>query len=452
MFMQKTIVILIMLLAIQHATAGISVNYQISPEILLPGDYADIMLTISNPTTKDVDVNSIVLSSPYLNVEPKAIYSVGKIPPGGSYTFSFSVEAKSKGRYNLEAIISADNGTVIQNIQIVVDDNFPSITITSQVYKNEVNKLKFYVSSPVELKDVRVEAMFNATPGMVYLGNVGSSGAEGVINFIPASDTLAFKISFYNGRNYHEIIKTIKIRVLEPRNVVVNVSSPYKTLYIGDTVTIPVEITNLRGDDIINIAVKATSNLGTFSDVVEIAKLSSGESKNLNFKFSPSKGGDGSINITVEYFDEFGNRHSLSKVISVNVLDSLAVAITNLNVERDALQVSVSGDVSNNGRSQVYNAYVVASCGEYSVDYFMGNIDPSDFQSFDLPVKCNNTVLITVSWSNELGEKFEIQKEVDIGVEHVQIEKNKFPLLISIVVAVVVFTIVGYIIYRQIRK
>ena len=435
--------------------AGVSLSYQLSPEILLPGDYADAVLVISNPsTTKDVKVNSVVIHSySSLTVEPQGIYSIGRIPPGGSYTLSFSVKANDKGRYNLEVVVSTDNGTVTQNIQVVVDDSFPSLTVTSPVYRNEVNELEFYVSSPVELKDVRVEALFNATPGVVYLGNVNSGGAEGSFKFLPDSDTLKFKISFYNGRNYHEVKKIIKIRLLDSRNVVVNVSSPYKTLYIGDSITIPVEITNLRSDEINSITVSATSTLGTFSDPVEVAKLQSGESKTLNFKFSPSKSGEDSIRVEVEYHDEFGNKYHVTKTFPINVLDSLAVSITNLNVVREGLEVSVSGDVSNNGRSEVYNAYAVASCGSYQADYFIGNIDPSDFQSFDLPIKCNKSVLITVSWSNELGETFELHKEINLGEKvPVQVEESNMPIIVSIVVAVIVFAIVGLIIYRQIRK
>ncbi|WP_290597784.1 MULTISPECIES: hypothetical protein [unclassified Archaeoglobus] len=450
------ILLVLFVAAIHHVAAqGVSISYQLSPEILLPGDYADCILVISNPSTSgtSIKVNSVILTGYGVEIAPREIYSIGIIPAGGSATLPFSIKAIKAGRFNVEASISTENGTIRQNIQIVVDDNFPSLTVTSPVYKGEVNDLQFYVSSPTELKDVRVEALFNATPQSVYLGEVGSNGAEGVFKFFPSSSTLEFRISFYNGNNYHEVIRTVNVRMLESKGVVVNVTVPYKTLYIGDSILVPVEVANLRGDEIIGVRITAQSDLGTFSDPVEVPSIPSGESKRVNFKFSPARGGEGEVFFTIEYSDEFGNKYSIEKSFSIKVLDSFAVSLTNVNVAREGMQVTVSGDVSNNGRSEVYNAYALATCDGYKADYFIGNIDPSDFQSFDLPVKCNKSVLVTVSWSNDLGEKFEIHKQVNLGGGvPTEVESSNLPIVISIVVAAVVFVIIGLIIYRQIRK
>ncbi|AAB90223.1 COG1361 family protein [Archaeoglobus fulgidus] len=459
--MQKVLLVLaVLLLAVEAVHAeGVSVSYQISPEILLPGDYADVTLTLTNPSASDVKVNSIVVSG--AKAEPSAIYSVGTIPGGGSYSITFSVKAEKVGRENLEVKIATEyrvdeknttTQTITQNILLLVDDNFPSLTVASPVYRGVVNEVSFYVSSPVELKDVRVEALFDAIPKTVYLGDfVG--GKEGKIKFIPDSNRLKFKISFYNGRNYHEIEKEVVVKLLTPQNVVLNVTFPYKSLFIGDAVTIPLEITNLRSDAIYDITVSAESSLGSFSSPVSIAKLDSGEGKALSFKFSPSKAGDGEAVFRVYYKDELGNGLSVERNFTITVLDSYAVMLTNVNVVREKLKYSVSGDVSNNGRSEVYNAYAVAECGDFRADYFMGNIDPSDFQSFELPVECNGSVKVTVQWSNEIGETFAISKTVELkGKSLAEVEENPMPTYVSIAVAIVILAIVGFVIYRQIRK
>lgn len=450
--MRKSLLVLaVLLLTMEVAYAnGVSVSYQISPEILLPGDYADVTLILTNPSTTDVKVNSIVISG--AKAEPSAIYSVGTIPSGGSYSITFSVKAEKVGRENLEVKISTENETITQNIMVVVDDNFPTLTIASPVYRGVVNEVSFYVSSPVELKDVRVEALFNAIPKTVYLGDfVG--GKEGKIKFVPDSDRLKFKISFYNGRNYHEIEKEVAVELLTPQNVVLNVSFPYKSLYIGDAITIPLEITNLRSDAIYDITVSAESSLGSFSSPVSIAKLDSGEGKALSFKFSPSKAGEGEAVFRVDYKDELGNEMSVERKFAISVLNSYAVMLTNLNVAREGLKYSVSGDVSNNGRSEVYNTYAVAECANFKTNYFIGNIDPSDFQSFELPVECNGSVKVTVQWSNEIGETFAISQTVELkGKSLTEVEENPMPVYISIAVALVILVIVGFVIYRQIRK
>lgn len=453
--MRKYVLLLVLFIALIHLAAaqGVSVSYKLNPEILMPGDYADCILTISNPnpTGEAIDVKSVTLSGYGVEIAPRTIYSIGNIPPGGSVTLPFSIKALKPGRFNVEAAISTENGTIRQNIQVVVDDNFPSITVTSPVYKGEVNELQFYVSAPTELKDVRVEALFNATPQSIYLGDI-SGGSEGILKFFPSSSTLAFKISFYNGKNYHEVVRTVKLRLLESRGVVMNITIPYKTLYLGDAIAIPVEVANLRGDEISDVKIFAWSNLGEFSDPVEVPKIDSGESKKAIFRFSPSKSGDGIAVIRAEYSDEFGNRYNIQQNFSIKILNSFAVSLTNIKVTREGFEVTVSGDVSNNGRSEVYNAYASARCNGYVADYFIGNIDPSDFQSFDLPVKCNGSVTIEVSWSNELGENFEIQKEVSVGKELPEVEASNLPVIVSVAVAVVVFAVIGLVIYRQIRK
>lgn len=459
--MRKIILISALLLMMLKSVSaeGVSVSYKISPEILLPGDYADVTLILQNPTTKEVKVNSIVVSG--ARVEPTSIFSVGTIPAGGSYSVTFSVKGEEIGRKNIKVTVSSEikvdeknttSQTITQNILLVVDDNFPSLTITSPVYRGVVNDINFYLSSPVELKDVRVEALFDAIPKTVYLGDVAGS-KEGSFKFIPESESLKFKITFYNGRNFHELEKEVKVKLLNPKDVVLNVSSPYKTLFIGDAITIPVEVTNLRSDAIYKVKVSAKSALGTFSDSVTIAKLESGESKTINFKFSPSNAGEGSVVFRVDYEDELGNANSVEKGFSIKVLESYAVQLSNLEVKTEGFKVSVSGDISNNGRSEAYNAYASAVCDGYKADYFIGNIDPSDFQSFELPLECNKSATVFVKWSNEIGETFEISQVVELKEKSIgEVEEKPLVTYISIAVALVVLAIVGYVIYRQIRK
>uniref|UniRef100_A0A7C2N8P9 CARDB domain-containing protein n=1 Tax=Archaeoglobus fulgidus TaxID=2234 RepID=A0A7C2N8P9_ARCFL len=446
--MRKSLLILILLIAVEVSNAeGVSVSYQVSPQILLPGDYADVTLILKNPSTSDVKVNSIVVSG--ARAEPSAIYSVGTIPAGGSYTMTFSVKGEEVGRKNVQVEISTENETVTQNIMIVVDDSFPSLTITSPLYMGVVNEVVFYVSSPVELRDVKVEALFDAVPETVYIGDF-SGGKEGKIKFIPDSDRLRFRLSFYNGKNYHEVEREVKVRLLIPQNVVLNLTLPYKTLFIGDVIPIQVEITNLRTDTVYDIKISAESPLGSLSGPLSIAKLESGEGRNLNFKFSPSKAGEGEIVFRVECKDEFGNEFSLERKSTIEVLESYAVMLTNLNVAREGLKYSISGDVSNIGRSMVYNAYAVAECEGIRADYFIGNIDPSDFESFEIPVECTGNVKVTVKWLNEIGESFAISETVEVkGKTQVEVEENPVPTYISIAVAVAVLAIVGFIIYRQ---
>ncbi len=440
---------LFLLLCISPVLAGVSVEFSIYPEILLPGDYADCTIKLINTGASDVKVYSVVIQG---QVEPRQFYNIGTIPAGGSYTLPFSIKADKVGRYNVEVKIYTENETVTQNIMIVVDDKFPSLAIESPIHLGEINNVKFFVSSPVELKDVKVEALFNATPRVVYLGTI-SGKAEGYLKFFADSkQPLRFKLTFYNGRNYHEVIKELHPIYIKSKGVLLNVTAAYALSYIGDCIPISVEIANLRGDNIYNITVTLSSKLGTFSDdVAKIAEIKSGESKNLEFVYSPKSGGEDSISVTVSYSDEFGNRYESKSLVRIKVLDSLALSLTNIETMAEGFKTRISADISNNGRSEVYNVYAIAVCGDKRKDYFVGNIDPSDFQSFDLALECNETIKIIVTWSNELGEHFELSKLIEAESPSLPKPDSK-PLIIAAAAAIIVFAIVAYVIYRQIRK
>ncbi|RLF37234.1 MAG: hypothetical protein DRN03_02635, partial [Thermoplasmata archaeon] len=356
--------------------AGVSVQYEISPDILLPGDYADCLIKLTNTGTDDIEVYSVVIYGGGLSVEPKQFYSVGALPGGGSYTLPFSIKAENVGRYNVEVVVYTENETLTQNIMVVVDDNFPSLSVEGSLYLGEVNELKLVFSTPVELKDVRVEALFNASPKAVYLGTV-SGKAEGVMKFLATGERpLQFKLSFYNGRNYHELVREVQPAYVKSRGVVLNISAAYTTSYIGDCISVTVEVSNLRRDDVYNVTVYAVSQLGTFSEAMKrIAKITSGESRTLEFTYSPRRSGTDSISFLVVFYDELGNRYEASGSTVVKTLDSLSLSLTNVEATVEGAEIRVSGDISNNGRSVAYNAYAIAICGKGRKDYFVGSID-----------------------------------------------------------------------------
>ncbi len=445
--------LLLLAISMSPTLAGVSVEYQVTPEILLPGDYADCTLKLLNPSSSPVDVKSIVIHGNGVTVAPALIYSVGTIPPQGSYTLPFSIKAEKVGRYNVEVRIYADNDTIVQNIMVVVDDRFPFISVEGPVYIGEVNQLRVHITSPIELKDVRVEAMFNASPRIVSLGSVEGE-AVGVFKFSPSSEQeLKFKISFYNGRNYHEVIRSLTPNYLRSKGVVLSATSPYRSLFVGDCLKVYLDVANLRGDEIFDVIVRSKAELGKFAtNEVRLAKIGSGENRTVEFTYSPFKNGNDTLRFEVIYRDEFGEIRAANASLSVQVLDSLAVSLTNVEVRAEGLEITVSGDVSNNGHSTAYNVYATASCNGEVRDYYIGNVDPSDFQSFDLTLKCNKSLEIAITWSNEVGDQFRLTRTVAVENEVPAPPQDNTPLIVSGIVAGAVLVIVGYVVYRQVRK
>ncbi len=452
------VLILLMVFAVlfltpSKAAASVSVSYQLSPNILMPGDFADGELKIYNPNAVDVEINSIMFYGNGVIITPRSIYNVGTLPPGSSYTLPFSVKALKVGRYDIEAIVSTKDGDVVQHIEVVVDDNFPSVTVSSPLYRNEVNVLKFYISSPVPLTNVRVMPLFDAKPHVVYVGNV-EGGGEGEVQFLPVNETnLKFKLSFYIGRNYHEVVKTVPISLLDSQGVALNISS-FASTFIGDCIDINLEISNLRHDSIYRVAVKTLSEKGEIDSSVSIPEMKSGESKKVRLLYTPLRGGVDDVRICVEYRNAFGDYNESCRSIEINVSDQYVISVTNLDVKTDLEGTHVSGDVSNNGRGEVLNAYVAAISGNERVDYFLGNIEPSDFQSFDLTLKSNGTIKLIVKWMNKAGKEFVMKKEIskEKYVEKMPEKASSPTLAISIAAAIAVIAIVAVVVYRYVRK
>ncbi len=455
--MQKKIIIIIalLLMLIPTVSAEVTVKYSISPSILLPGDYADCTLTITNVQARDIFIYSVSVYGNGLYVSPSQ-FSVGVIPPGGSYILPFSIKAVKPGRYNVQVQINTANGTLIQNILVVVDNNFPTITVTGPVYVGEVNNLRFIISTPVQLSDVRVEPLFNATPKVVYLGNVVGT-ATGVVKFLAKNkEPLKFRISFYNGKNYHQITREVTPVYINSKGVMVNVSIPYSSTYIGDCVPIVLQISNLRQDTIYNVTVVGISKLGSFTNSVKkIPTIPSGNIRIVKFMYTPVKSGLDELKFKVIYYDEFGDKYVQNAELRFNVTKALAVSLTNINIAKSEFGgIEVSGDVSNNGRTEVYNAYVIAKCGKTTKEYFIGNIDPSDFQSFDLNLKsCSGNITLIVQWSNIAGKQFELFRTIETKVfPKIKTKSDNTPLIIAGVFAAIIVCIVAYVAYRQIRK
>ncbi|MET1125085.1 MAG: CARDB domain-containing protein [Archaeoglobaceae archaeon] len=431
---------LILLLLVQPSIA-VSVSYTLNPEILLPGDYADCVLTIS--TNQEVKVNSITITGYGVQVEP-SILAGGNV--SGSYTVPFSIKAERAGRYNVEVVISYDGGTIVQNVLVVVDDNFPSITPLEAVYEGEVNRVRFAISTPVELRDVRVKPLFNSSPPEVFLGTVDGK-AEFELQF-EAAEKLDFELSFYNGRNYHLLRKSVEVTLLPSKGVaiVANLSSP--TAYVGETVKVDVTISNLRGDSVYDVVVSLVGNGSVDASERKIPELDSGSSKVLSFLYSPKKPGVDDLEIVARYKDEFGNEHELREEVRLKVLDGYQLVFTGVELSGFGI-VRVSGDVSNVGKSTAYNVYVEARCGE-SVGEFVGNVEPSDFQGFEVELPCNDSVELVARWNNELGEVYEVSKVLERKVEEVEVAPS--PVYPAIAAAVVVLLIVVAVIVRYLRR
>jgi len=448
-FLRTTVVIVAILLIIaillttitsaQEVKSGVVAvqSVEVNPQNLFVGDVAEVALTLYNPNNQSIKVSLVITDSSGISASP--ILDVGYIASRSSHKVCFPVKAESPGTHTVEARVNSEGYSVNSYFTIFVEEELPGISFDRNIRLGEVNDVNIIVSSPIKIEKVVIEPLFNSEPDRIFIASI-EQFAEEPLKFYADNETVyKFWISFYNGDNYHSYIAEITPDFEESKNVFVNTSMPYNSVYLYDAVPIAVELTNLRSDVIYSIKVEAESVKGIFSEIAEIARLEAGERRTIKMLYSPLESGEDSLEIKVSYEDAFGNIEEIVKRLTVKVLDRPAVSVTSVDIDVKSsgssaqstgpifrpprvstqtatIEISISGDISNNGFGKARNVYVFVDLGDTTKDYFMGNIDPSDVESFSIPSTGNERVAkITVEWTNELGETFSFTKEYRIS-------------------------------------
>ena len=435
--MLKNLTLLILLFAIIPLTSAQIVKVEMDPETLLPNDVAHCKIIFT--PLRDTHVSEISVFSPAeVDVEPSSVSGAGLIPAGSSYVFPFTIKAKKGGIYTLIAYINTFNGTVKQPIVVRVLDIMPEIVLDKTVLRlNEVNVVSFSVTTPIELDEIVVEPLFDANPKMIYVAD-----GEGEFKFEPVKEEpLKFKIKFYNGKNYHEIVRTIDVTYVQSRGILINASSRYLNTPIGDVNPIDIQITNLRTDTIYSIGIKAEGDILSIEEI-QAPQLKPEETFSTKILFCSRESGHHQINFTVCYSDELNYKHCEVKSVEINVLNESALKFSGIETEVGADGLTITGDVSNNGKSVAYNILISAISKNLTKTYYIDQLDPSDFDSFEFSLPPTKTVLLKLKWKNEMGESFEESEVVKMSGVTAATEDGLVTHVIPVIVLIVVLIIV----------
>ncbi|MFW6186117.1 MAG: hypothetical protein ACOC5C_05495, partial [Halobacteriota archaeon] len=221
---------------------------------------------------------------------------------------------------------------------------------------------------------------------------------------------------------------------------------PYNSVPVRDVVPLDVTVSNLRNDTIYSI--KVTASLKDSEKTKEIASLGSEKSSRVSFQFSPRNTGENTIQMDISYKDELNNQYSETKEVRFLALEEKPVSVSNIRTEKEVDGITISGDVSNSGRSTVYNVLLSMQVGNEIKTFYLGSIDVSDFDSFEFEFSNMNASkgFLTVSWNNELGEKVELGQEISLPEEKVsQATGGGNLMMIGSVIAIVVLALVAVI-------
>ena len=317
--------VVVILLTIPLASAQV-VKVEMNPQTLLPNDVANCKLVVSLPQLTYVSGITFYHSSA-IEIQPDSISGIGWVQ---SYELPFTIKAKKSGIYTVEVVVNTINGSIKQAFVVRVEGKMPEIVLDRTTFTlDEVNDVGFSISSPLEISNVIVIPMFDADPKVIYVKN-----GRGSFEFEPKKpEPLKFKIEFYNGENYHEVVQTVNVKYRESKGVLINATPQYPITLIGDVVTIDVQISNLRQDDIYSVRINVSD--GSFSaKSVDIPVMKAGESKVVKFKWCSRSAGIKNVTIDVTYLDEFNNRYSERKTVTIKVLNETALQFSGVEIER----------------------------------------------------------------------------------------------------------------------
>jgi len=431
--------------AIQVSAVEVS-KVDLTPSILLPNDVADGKLYL---TSQNEDVKSISFRADGIEITPKFVTEIGTISSGTTYELPFTVKAGKAGIYSVEVLITTKNESKKHIFNVEVADEKPMIVLKkSRLTLNEVNEVEFSVASRINFERVMVEPLFDSEPSMFYFNSIQE--ASGALKFYPTEKkALGFKISYYNGRNYHESVQEVEVEYENSRGVFLSQNLSYAILPVNDVSTLRISIANLRNDRIYALSVEVGGDSVTFSEKrKEVAYLDPFSTITVAFLFSPEKVGRSEIVASVSYKDEMGNDYTAARRIEFTATAQEIIGISNLDIKKTLEEVKITGDLSNGGISKVRNVLIEVFGDNITKNLFVGELDAGDFFTFDFTLKPDvKEGVIRVSWTNELGVSNSISK--DFKVHRKSIENTSKNTLAYIGIAAI---IVGAIIVVAILK
>ena len=443
--MKRRLILILVLLLMQVTLvhAQLTATVKLSPSFPLPGDHVRGTLTISTTSAETISSISFMTSLP---VTPKEVSGIGAIPADSAYTLPFTLTAPAPGVYTVKVYIFTTNGTLVKTFNINVVKSEPEVVITTPIRLDEVNDVHFTLYNPIDAVDVKVIPLFKAYPSTIYADKGGS------FVFYPTNETpLRFKIEFYDGfpDNFHSYVQTVYPEFVKSRGVSLNVSTPHTSYYLCDVIPVSVGVSNLRGDTIYSVRVELKS--GGYEKSVVIPFIKPDSLKKVTINCPALKPGKQDIEVVVSFRDSLNNSYRVVRNVVVSVKPEKAVSISDMSLEKSGNGFEISGDVDNNGWSRVYSVTVTA-VGKKNKSYFIGTIDPSDYDTFDIVTQ--NATKIVVTWQNELGESFSASKPVHIGYEKRAVETsgNGSATLVAFAGALLVLIIVAVSVYLSWKR
>ncbi len=339
-------------------------DYRLEPETLLPGDSAELTITLTNTETTatktDNDyINSLIVESTtdtiaatlnnvWITADGDGSYSirasenyedVGDLSPGSSITLSFEITAQnniSEGLYN--PIVNVDV-VDYQDVQFPIPVRISTFSATL-LPKDVPKKISSSGSTSITLtavnnreatvEDVTITANMNqsisVSPTSTYIGALDSESSQDLSCSLHPSilgkQNVSFTISYRNGENTHTKTITIPIEVIETHDVSPVLYNLPDSIVEQGSDRITLEIYNAKSDTITGVTVIPVTEFYTSPSEYFIGSMDSDDVFSASFDVFSKDLYPGNYSMGFKVSFKQGNNYFESPVIAETIMVS----------------------------------------------------------------------------------------------------------------------------------
>ena len=345
-------------------------DYNVYPEVLMPGDTGTITVTIQNmdtqsaetetTTTKTTSYESSTTTTSTIRAEIETIrlssrsrdiewlregsqrseyYNIGALGPGESITISLPIKAAtyaSDRTYFPEVCIEVENGENVRfPIPVKVDSSGVKISADapSSIAVGEITTIGLTVLNTRQNK-IEAVRLVPMTKGVKFSPSefpIGTITPDELVNasfdiaisdsFSRGENEIEFRVEYKNGDNYHESYCKIPVEVVDGYGVRLIASKFPSSIIIGEMAEIELDTVNTRSDEAKSaIVVPLTEELLYQPSEYYIGNMRPGDLYTAQFKIDTSnmKTGVNNLDFKVRYKDANGYQESDVCTLTLN--------------------------------------------------------------------------------------------------------------------------------------
>jgi hypothetical protein len=337
-------------------------DYHLEPETLLPGDKAELSITLTNTETTSTKTNTdydnnlaidqtvgsiaATLNNVWITSDGDGTYSIkatenyediGDLSPGSSISLSFEISAHeniSSGLYT--PVINVDVQDH-QDVHFPIPVRISSISATL-LPKDVPKKISSSGSTTITLsavnnrettiEDVTVSANTNqsisVSPTSTYIGTLESESSQDIsLSLHPDSlgeQEVSFSLSYRNGENIHTETITIPIEVIETHDVSPVLYDIPDFFRQHNTERITLEVYNAKSDTITGVTVIPVTEFVTSPSEYFIGSMDSDDVFSASFNVNSGELEPGNYTLGFKVAFKQGNNYFESPIISNHVM------------------------------------------------------------------------------------------------------------------------------------